>query len=502
MSTTPQLHRRCFLRATAAATVSPLAGFFSGTSPADGATRTSEENAKPGTPEWQLQHTKFDNEPTMIAYPLNRQVRSSAIEGYASKTSVAAGEPIDFMVSMNPAGSFVVDIYRMGYYGGAGGRHYLRLGPFWAEPQPVPMMTIERLRECRWPASTTFTIPRAWPSGVYLAKLTRDEWFGPQSYIIFVVKEHRPCDLLFQVADLTWQAYNKWPARDSLYDDGTAAVWYTGPNVRVSFDRPYAKYCQVIDAPLSAGSGSFLLWEHPLAFWLEQQGYDVTYCSNLDLELDADLLKTSKVLLSVGHDEYWSRAMFENALKARKDGLSIAFLSGNALSGEIIFYESSVTGAPCRTFARKEKFADEETLMGSSSYGSGYGDWVVTKPEHWVYDRTGLRRGDKISGLIGWEYHGAPLAKMPGLEIIASGPIYPPQSRGGGIREHSAVVFQCPKGNWVFNAGTIWWSEGLAQPPGHIPARTYAGGFGVNPHVQRITRNALDRMLKDSPRGG
>ena len=111
-----------------------------------------------------------------------------------------------------------------------------------------------------------------------------------QSYIIFVVKEHRRSDVLCQVSDLTWQAYNKWPGNDSIYDDGTPNVWYTGPNVRVSFDRPYAKYCQVVDAPLSAGSGEFLLWEHPMVYWLEQQGYDVTYCSNLDLHLDSKIL--------------------------------------------------------------------------------------------------------------------------------------------------------------------------------------------------------------------
>ena len=86
------------------------------------------------------------------------------------------------------------------------------------------MMTIERLRECNWEKSTTFDIPNNWKSGVYLAKLTREENFGNQSYIIFVVKERRKTDLLFQVSDITWQSYNKWPASDSLYDDGGAEV--------------------------------------------------------------------------------------------------------------------------------------------------------------------------------------------------------------------------------------------------------------------------------------
>ena len=53
--------------------------------------------------------------------------------------------------------------------------------------------------------------------------------------------------------------------------------------VRVSFDRPYAKYPQVTDNPLSLGSGEFLLFEFPFAYWLEQHGYDVAYCSNSDM---------------------------------------------------------------------------------------------------------------------------------------------------------------------------------------------------------------------------
>ena len=68
-----------------------------------------------------------------------------------------------------------------------------------------------------------------------------------------------------------------------------------------------------------------------MAFWLEQQGYDVIYCSNTDLEMDPVLLDNAKVFLSVGHDEYWSRPMFEAALKARDRGLSLAFFSGDTM---------------------------------------------------------------------------------------------------------------------------------------------------------------------------
>src|SRR5712692_7111504 len=258
-----RMGRRSFVNLAAAASASSLlAGPVKAASKDN---RIIEENRRPGTVEWQLRYHEFDDPVTMASYPLNRRLRHSAIEGYASKTSVLAGEPIDFMISMQPAGSFLVDIYRMGYYGGAGARHMVRLGPFKATPQNVPMMTMERLRECAWEKSASLPIPGDWPSGVYLAKLSRDEPHGTQSYVIFVVKEHRSSDLLCQASDLTWQAYNKWPGKDSLYDDGTPEVWYTGPHVRVSFDRPYAKYCQCVDSPGTIGSGSFLLWEHPMA---------------------------------------------------------------------------------------------------------------------------------------------------------------------------------------------------------------------------------------------
>ncbi|HBH82559.1 MAG TPA: hypothetical protein DDY34_01955 [Bacteroidales bacterium] len=479
------------------------------------------ENSKPGTVEWQLQFTGFDTPVTMASYPLVRYLRSMSIEGFVSKTSLLPGDSIDFKVSMDPPGRFLIDIYRMGYYGGTGGRHMVRLGSFAGSPQTVPMMTIERLRECNWEAVTTFTIPNDWPGGVYLGKLSRDEPFGKQSYVIFVVKEHRKSDVLCQVSDLTWQAYNKWPGRDSLYDDGSTSVWYTGPNVRVSFDRPYAKYCQLVDAPLSAGSGEYFLWEYPMTYWLEQQGYDVTYCSNLDLHFDPDILSLSKVFLSVGHDEYWTRKMYDEAMKARDNGLSLAFFCGNSIGGELILYDS-YTGVPGRAFAKAAtgNYKDEEKLMGLTSYGVGYGDWVVKNSDHWIYEGTGMKEGDKIPAIIGWEFHGPPTPEIPGLEVIAEGPV-----SGVLNRPHMAIIYPCPKGNWVFNAGTIWWSEGLSRPPGHIPAgdagmeepaylyakdpysRSAPAGhdpagrtFGVNPNVQKITSNILNRLIKDSPR--
>jgi hypothetical protein len=171
--------------------------------------------------------------------------------------------------STDPARQFTIDFYRTGYYNGKGGRHLLTVGPLAGAPQEVPLMGMERARECRWKPTYSLQVPKDWRSGVYLAKMSVVGQ-PSQAYIIFVVKERRAADLLFQVSDFTWQAYNKWPGWDSMYDTGINyrgnGFGYTGPNVRVSFDRPYGYYGQVHDVTLSNGSGEYLLWEHPMSY--------------------------------------------------------------------------------------------------------------------------------------------------------------------------------------------------------------------------------------------
>lgn len=466
--------------------------------------QTQAENRLPGTLDWQLTRFQFDYPGHMQASPIIRGLRSSTIEGYASRTSVYPGDTLELMVSVQPEASFEIDIYRMGYYDGLGGRHLLHLGPFEGRRQPMPMETIERLRECDWEPAVTLTIPDDWASGVYLAKLTKGTAPHAQSYIVFVVKSRRRAQVLVQVSDLTWQAYNKWPGANSIYDDGTPDMWYTGDKVRVSFDRPYAKYCQIVDAPLSCGSGEFLLWEFPLAYWLEAEGYEVTYCSNLDTHHDPDLLLSCEVFISVGHDEYWTREMYDNVSRARDAGVSLLFLSGNTMYHEILPYARK-EGEPFRSFARRRYFQDEQELMGASSFGPGYGDWTCVQPDHWVFEGTGMQAGDRIPGLIGWEYHGEPFKAIRGLEVLARSDLAGQQSedpvRGFGVRpkgdgRHAAVLYPGPRGNWVFNAGTIWWAEGLSSPPGHIPAMGDIGRVqGPDRRVQQITRNLLAKCL-------
>ncbi len=52
-----------------------------------------------------------------------------------------------------------------------------------------------------------------------------------------------------------------------------------------------------------------------------------------------------------------------------------------------------------------------------------------------------------------------------------------------------------PKGNFVFNASTIFWAQGLASPPGHTLPYTHNGRpHGPDPRVERITRNLFNRL--------
>ena len=243
-----------------------------------------------------------------------------------------------------------------------------------------------------------------------------------QSYIIFIVKVDRHAELIFQCSDLTWQCYNRWPYWHSMYDEGHVP-WVNTNGAKVSFDRPYAIYVNELPMGfngLSNGSGEFLMWEYPLSFWMEKEGYDVTYISNIDTHSDSTELLRSKGFLSVGHDEYWTHEMFNNVRNARDKGVNLLFLSGNSVDGTE-YLEPSTDGRPYRTTGRlpEREFSNEQELMGSTSYGVGYGAFVCQQPDHWVYANTGMKKGDSIPNLVGWEYHGRPTGHASDLVVLA-----------------------------------------------------------------------------------
>lgn len=503
----PGLPRRDFLLASggwvlggplAAGAVSPGGGVT-----AAGRGVIAAENALEGTADWRLTKTGVDPQ---------TKYRCPWIEGFASRTSVRAGESIQFFVSTNPASPFRIEIFRMGFYGGRGGRLMQQLGPFEGVVQPDPETGPRRLRECRWEPCVELVIPEDWVSGVYVGRLTaeREGW---QSYLIFIVRDDRPADLLFQCADTTWQAYNRWPDQFALYDDGQQK-WYCGPDVDVSFDRPYGRYCQILDAPLSTGSGSWFLWEYPFAYWLEQQGYDVSYISCLDTHADPAGLLRAKGFLSIGHDEYYSLEMYRHLLSARDAGVNLCFFSGDTCWGRIDPRPGSHGGAgrifsrvdafgPCLPGAEQWPGADrfpyqtpsEAALIGARNVPpvTGGADWICRLPEHWVFEGTGMVEGEGIPGLVGWEWMGMP-AEIEGLEVLANGRTTHGSGRSGSEGFYTATMYPGPRGNFVFNAATCWWCDGLSEPPGYLRPKVYTEPRGVDRRVQRITANLLNRI--------
>ena len=466
------------------------------------------ENAKPGSHDWQLTRMRLDK---------NEGIRTSFIEGYCSRQSVKAGETLDIFVSTKPTARFKLEIFRTGYYGGCGARLMTELGPFDGKEQPVPEIGANRLRECRWGKTTSLTIPQDWVSGVYLGRLTTlpaspDEPYW-QSYIVFIVKDDRKADILLQCSDNTWQAYNRWPDTFSLYDDGISPGMVSPPDIDISFDRPYGKYRQIYENPQSVGSGEWLCFEFPLAYWLEQHGYDVSYCSNSDMLTPERGLKC-KAWVSAGHDEYWDVRQYHSAMAMRDAGVNLLFLSGNSVCWVSPLRDSSI-GVPNRILTRDAPYAglsrqtnfadlkrftdhttgpDEGLLMGAINVipVNGGGDWICTQPKHWLFEGTGMKQGDAIPGMVGWEYHGDP-AKIDGLEIVAGGTAWQ-----GGVnpQQWTATIYPGPKNNFVFNAATIWWSQGMSKPPGHMPVWShYSRPHGPDARVQRITANLLKRAI-------
>jgi hypothetical protein len=73
-----------------------------------------------------------------------------------------------------------------------------------------------------------------------------------------------------------------------------------------------------------------------------------------------------------------------------------------------------VTGKPLRVIARDKRFEDEDLLMGIKSYGPGYGDWTVTRADHWIFEGTGMKNGD--SSWASWDGNimARPASRFPG----------------------------------------------------------------------------------------
>ena len=226
----------------------------------------------------------------------------------------------------------------MGYYRGDGARLMENMGTFPGVAQPTcPISATTGMVSCtNWSKTTTLNVPSTWTTGVYLAKLV-----GPDdsSFIIFVVRDdggHEP--IVFQTSVDTYEAYNTYGGT-SLYNNLTdGSVYAPAHAVKVSFDRPFIPGDD-------SGAGQVLSYEYPFIRWAEEQGFDITYTTNVDTSTGVNPLTNHKVFLSVGHDEYWSMGMRTNVQNAINSGVNVAFFSANTSYWQVRF-EANNLGSP------------------------------------------------------------------------------------------------------------------------------------------------------------
>jgi hypothetical protein len=466
--------RRQFLKTVAGtslalATVDPLNALAQSPNP------IVLENAKAGTADWSA-----NGNPAL----------GGEIEGYASATSVNKGGSISLFVSTAEP-TFTLQVFRLGWYGGLGARLVRSAVTLPGVKQPTPTPDpATGLLECNWRQSYQLTTGTSWVSGMYFIRLTAGV-SKKQAYIRFVLRDDaRATKLLFQSSVTTDQAYNNWGGK-SLYTFNSTGA----PAHKVSFNRPYSRD--------SIGSGNFFQWEFRMMRFLEREGYDVKYCSNVDTHANSSLLQACKGFLSVGHDEYWTFAMRQNVEAARDRGTHLGFFSANSCYWQIRLDPSPLTGALNRTVVCYKldypldpffgvdnrlvttRWRDipvnrpEATLLGvQSDFFDVNTDFVVEDASHWLFAGAGVKNGDKLPGLVGYEVDWVVGLEPPTLRRVGHSPI-----NNGTPGFSDMTIYTSSVGSYVFATGTMHWAFGLDS------------SALVSPAAQQLTRNFLARVV-------
>jgi len=468
------------------------------------------ENALPGSPasEWDISGY---GDPT--------------IQGFATPFSINTGGTVNFKIDVDPAVQYSIRIYRIGYYGGAGARLIDDLGNFAGVAQPDPLYHEETgMTSCaNWSVSASWTAydngrSMNAVSGIYIAKLTRNDTQGA-SHIVFIVRDDAATsDILFKTADGTWQAYNAYGG-NNFYSEGRNIPDFTHA-VKASYDRPF--YTRG-GGDWGMGAGNWLFnAEYPMVRWLERNGYYVTYTTHVDMGNNVMSITPSnhKMLMSVGHDEYWSATARTNFETARANGVHLTFFSGNEVYWKTRWEDDPTYG--------KVMVCYKEGTMGENTCGSKCdtesdvwtGLWRATplapatgpaQPENaltgqisWYPTTSSLQvpsayknnrfwrnttvaamsEGQTVTfpyGTLGYEmdweqYHDYyPAGRMTLSSTTVSGLV------------HKLSLYRHASGSLVFGAGTVQWAWGLDD--------IHDGGSNTeNNDMQQATLNLLADM--------
>jgi hypothetical protein len=485
------------------------------------------------------------------------------LEAYCWPRSVAPGEPVGLHVSTDAA-TFAVEVAREGAErevvwrrDGLAGAHH---------PTPEDAAA----EGCGWPVALEIPVGD-WRSGYYAVTLRAG---GERADAFCVVRpEATRAPAILILATTTWNAYNDWGG-PSLYTGGTR-VSFERPLSRGFLDKPqpmrrkmqptpdrearwYFEWAEPLGLSVWSGGAGWATWERDFVRWAESNGYELDVAISEDLVRHPDVLEGHRLYLSVGHDEYWSWQMREALDRFTGAGGNAAIFSGNTCFWQIRFDEDlrsmtcfkyradedPVVGTPDERKLsgvwsdRRIAWPETETIGltfthgGYSRYGlgvpAGSGAYTVWRPDHWLFDGTGLRYGDELGradAIVAYEVDGVELVTWPdglpvpthgdgapdSLEIVATAParlwaqdeqpsryahepgelentamaVFGPGWRDQlhRVRNNHAClgVFTTPGGGTVVNAGVTDWTCGLA---------------GGDPQVVRITRNVFEHLAR------
>ena len=442
------------------------------------------ENSRPGDGAWLHGHTAGDGE----------------LEAYASTVSATRGDVVSVFASTTSP-TLTAKVYRMGYYQGLGARRIATKTGLKAHAQPMPVPDEYGTVDCAWSPTFTLSIDERYPPGQYLIRLENEH--GQYRFVPLLIRDDTSrATYVYLSAVTTWQAYNSWGGF-SLYREtnpfGTTITSNARRAVRVSFNRPY-------DVKFANGAADFIGNEFPLLFLCEQLGLDLAYWTDVDLDLRGERLHEHKVLLSLGHDEYYSPSMRRALTSAIERGVNVAFFGANFSYRKIRFepgnngadrlminYRSSadpITASnPSLATVNWSQYPSDqpESAFSGSLYGGadGVGSLVVADSSSWLWHGTGLSDGAVLAGALGGEFNRFdPAAQNPSsVQIFAHSPV------AGGAAD---ITYTAQPGRGgVFCTGTGYWIYRLSDAPRMIGGWVPRAIPGVTADLTTATVNVL-----------
>jgi hypothetical protein len=451
---------------------------------------------------------------------ISNPAHEGEIAGYANQTSFRQGEEINLHISTRShKAKITVEFFRMGWYGGYGAISVYADSLLTGTSQGYWSVSEGRvdlsngyedsqtgLFDAKWEPSLNVLLDDSFPPGVYLVKLIEHD-SGREAYIPFVIRSDNP-EIIVNLPTNTWQAYNIWGGK-SLY----FAVYPGGQRDdsrghQVSFNRPYDTG-KMGSKEFGFLCGKFLMFDYPFLRWIEAQNYtNIGYCTDFDIHEDNINWQAVKLFISLGHDEYWTWQMRDVVERARDEGVSLAFLSGNSvfwqarldsdaagnLGRTLTCYKSSEldplagTNQVTDTWLAVGRPQSELTglLFGGVVYPPQYRPMRMASADHWIFRGTSVTNGLEVPGIVGYEYDRAEEWAMPSkAEILARSPVY--GERGDDFA--NMLIYEAESGAMVLSAGTMAYSWGL-DDWGHEETGRFA-----NRDLSRITSNFINRAL-------